>query len=123
MQNVFVSTVVSYEPKVSNPEENKFIFKYEITIQNDSAIPIQLLRRTWHIFDLSYGFALVKGEGVIGLQPEILPGERFTYFSFCNLQSGLGSMTGFYDVLNLINRRERRVDIPKFTLIADMLLN
>jgi len=121
--DIKVSVYPEYDIKNSFPSENRFVFRYNITIENLGKDPIQLLRRKWMIYDVGFGFTEVEGDGVIGLTPEILPGEDFTYFSNVMLKSGIGSMTGIYYCLNLENNEELQIDVPKFNLVADLLGN
>lgn len=79
--DIKVSVVPQYDTKNSFPAENRFVFRYNITIENLGRDAVQLLRRKWLIFDLGFGFTEVAGEGVIGLTPIIEPGDDFTYFS------------------------------------------
>ncbi len=121
--NVKVTVIPEYDRKNSYPSENRFVFKYYITIENLGTEPLQLLKRKWLIYDVGYGFTEVMGEGVIGLTPEILPGEYFTYFSNVMLMSGVGNMSGNYLVKNLSNGKELEIDIPKFNLMSEVLNN
>ncbi|AZI66263.1 Co2+/Mg2+ efflux protein ApaG [Kaistella daneshvariae] len=121
--DIKVSVLPQYDIKNSFPSENRFVFRYNITIENLGKEPIQLLRRKWLIYDLGFGFTEVAGEGVIGLTPEILPGEDFTYFSNVMLRSGVGNMSGIYYCKNLANNEELEIVVPKFSLVADVLTN
>ncbi|MEN2436136.1 Co2+/Mg2+ efflux protein ApaG [Weeksellaceae bacterium A-14] len=121
--NVKVTVIPEYDRKNSYPSENRFVFKYYSTIENLGTEPLQLLKRKWLIYDVGYGFTEVMGEGVIGLTPEILPGEYFTYFSNVMLMSGVGNMSGNYLVKNLSNGKELEIDIPKFNLMSEVLNN
>ncbi|WP_226064437.1 Co2+/Mg2+ efflux protein ApaG [Kaistella polysaccharea] len=121
--DIKVSVFPVYDIKNSFPSENRFVFRYNITIENLGKEPIQLLRRKWLIYDLGFGFTEVAGEGVIGLTPEILPGEDFTYFSNVMLRSGVGNMSGIYYCKNLVNNEEMEIEVPKFGLVADVLTN
>lgn len=121
--NIRVSVVPEYDSKNSFPAENRFTFRYHVTIENLGEIPIQLMKRRWLIYDVGFGFTEVSGEGVIGLTPRIEPGERFTYFSNVVLRSTVGSMTGGYFCENLLTGEGFLVDIPKFNLVAEVLSN
>lgn len=121
--NIKVTARPVYDSKNSYPLENRFVFRYDITIENQSRVPIQLLRREWLIYDLGFGFTEVKGEGVIGLTPVILPGNDFDYFSNVLLSSGVGYMTGVYQFRNLLTEEIFDVEIPKFKLHSLVLCN
>lgn len=121
--NIKVSVLPEYDIMNSFPSENRFVFRYNITIENLSKDPVRLLRRKWLIYDVGFGFTEVEGDGVIGLTPEILPGEDFTYFSNVMLRSGVGNMSGIYYCTNLLNNEEMQIAVPKFNLFAELLNN
>lgn len=121
--NIKISVIPEYDKKNSFPSENRFVFKYYITIENKGDFPIKLLKRKWLIFDVSHGFTEVVGDGVIGLMPEIGVGEHFTYFSNVMLHSGVGNMTGKYLLENMDSEEHFEVEIPKFELVSDIVNN
>lgn len=122
-QDIRVSVIPVYDVKNSAPSSHRFIFRYNVFIENFGAAPVRLLRRKWLIHDLGYGFSEVEGEGVIGLLPEIGPDNDFTYFSNVMLQSGMGYMLGTYLLENMDTGDTFYVEIPKFQLYAAMLAN
>ena len=119
--NVDVTTV--YDNLNSYPSENRFVFRYNINIENFSPFPVKLLSRKWMIYDLGYGFTEVEGVGVIGLTPVIAEGEHFDYFSNVILKSGVGNMQGIYVFENQETNEVFEVDIPKFNLVSEVLSN
>lgn len=120
---VKISVETVYQPEYSNPANEHFMFAYQICIENLSEYTVQLLRRHWHIFD-SYGSKReVEGEGVVGEQPIIEPGEKHIYVSGCNLKTDMGSMQGTYLMQRLIDDQLFEVDIPAFQLIAPYRMN
>ena len=121
--NIRVSAEPVYDYKNSYPSENRFVFRYNIFIENLGNIPVQLLRRKWLIYDVGYGFTEVAGDGVIGLTPELMPESDFSYFSNVILRSGVGNMSGTYTFRNLISDEIFEVEIPKFTLHSLVLCN
>ena len=121
--DIKVSVIPEYNVKNSFPSENRFVFRYQITIENLSEFPIKLLRRKWLIYDVGYGFTEVTGDGVIGLTPEIHPGETFRYFSNVILKSGIGNMSGTYFCTQLLTNDAMEIEIPKFNLVAEVLSN
>lgn len=121
--DIKVSVVPHYDIKNSYPAENRFVFRYNIKIENLSRTPIQLLRRKWLIYDLGFGFSEVSGDGVIGLTPVIEPGQDFTYFSNVLLRSGVGSMQGIYFCRNLETGEDIEIKVPKFNLVSNVLSN
>ncbi len=121
--DVKVTVVPEYDSKNSYPSENRFVFKYYISIENLSNEPFKLLKRKWLIFDVGFGFTEVSGDGVIGLTPEILSGDAFTYFSNVMIRSGVGNMSGKYLLQNSVTKENFEIDIPKFNLLAEVLSN
>ncbi len=118
-----ISVRTKYHPGYSRPDSAHFVFSYIITIQNTSNEKVQLLRRHWFIFDSCGENREVEGEGVVGQQPVLLPGDVYEYESSCNLLTDMGSMRGTY----LFERRSDGarfvVEIPEFALEAEMKLN
>lgn len=122
-QGIKVIVSSKYRAEHSNPEAGNYIFSYHITIENKGHEPVKLLRRHWFIFDSSGSHKEVEGEGVVGQQPVINPGESYSYESACNLFTDIGSMHGIYQVQNLSNNKFIEVEIPRFELIAKQRLN
>ncbi|NQX91502.1 MAG: Co2+/Mg2+ efflux protein ApaG [Flavobacteriales bacterium] len=118
-----VSAQSFYESSYSSPEENRFIFSYQIVIENKSDAPFQLLRRKWEIFDSIGETRFVEGKGVIGEQPVILPGQTYTYRSACDLRSDFGKMSGSYLMVNKDSQDLIHAEIPTFELVSSWLLN
>lgn len=117
-QGVKVSVTTEFQGDYSNPEENHFVFTYKIRIENNSSNTIQLQRRRWYIIDILGVNREVEGEGVIGQQPIIEPGEFHEYVSGCNLTSGIGKMVGTYQMERLIDGSLFSVLVPEFTMIV-----
>lgn len=122
-EGVKVSVETVYQPEYSNPENQHYMFAYKIKIENLSDHSIQVLRRHWFIFDSNGSRREVEGDGVVGQQPIIDPGEQHEYVSGCNLKSDMGCMDGNYQVLREIDGSHFEVKIPKFMLIAPHRLN
>jgi len=120
---VKVSVETFYQPEYSNPVAHEFMFAYRIHIRNENDFPVQLLSRHWFIFDSEGSRREVTGEGVVGVQPVIRPGESYQYISGCNLRSEMGRMFGHYTLKNTANHHEFQVGIPVFYMIAPMKLN
>jgi ApaG protein len=112
-----------YQPDYSNVGNNEYMFAYKITIENHNNFPVQLLRRHWHIYDSNGSIKEVEGEGVVGVQPKINPGEFYQYVSGCNLRTDIGKMQGSYLMLNLNTNKHFDVFIPSFNLIVPFKLN
>ena len=118
-----ISTRVSFKKEYSEPDKNYFVFFYRITIENYSDAEVQLLRRHWDIFDSNSVKTVVEGEGVIGEKPIIAPGGLFSYESACNLETGMGKMGGFYEMMHTENGDIFEVEIPFFTMEVPYMLN
>ena len=117
-EGVEVSVESFYQPDYSNPISAEFMFAYRITIENHNQFPVKLLRRHWHIFDSNGQNREVEGEGVVGVQPILNPGERYQYVSGCNLRTEMGKMYGTYLMENSNNKKEFQVNIPSFEMIV-----
>ncbi len=122
-EGVTISVETFYQPEYSNPVTNEFMFAYRISIENNNTFPVQLLRRHWSIFDSNSDYREVEGEGVIGVQPKINPGEKYQYVSGCNLKSEIGKMHGIYFMENCHNKQTFLVNIPAFEMIVPLKLN
>lgn len=122
-EGVKVSVDTIYQPEYSTPSNEHFMHAYKVRIENLGAQAVQLLSRHWYIFD-GYGqIREVQGEGVVGLQPIIYPGESHEYISGCHLSSDMGCMWGNYTMLRLDTGEEFEVAIPRFNLVAPFRLN
>jgi len=122
-EGVKVSVETVYQSEYSNPENDHFMFAYHITIENLGQHSIQLLRRHWVIYDSNGSKREIEGEGVVGLQPIIAPGEQHDYVSGCNLQSEMGYMEGSYQMLREIDGSIFNAHIPRFSLVAPFRMN
>jgi ApaG protein len=100
-----------------------FAFGYQITIQNISTDPVQLISRYWIIKDALNHTETVSGEGVIGKKPILQPGESHIYNSGCLLTSPVGAMKGNYEMVNFTTNNSFKVNIPSFKLNAPYALN
>jgi ApaG protein len=122
-QGIKVTVETEYQPAYSSPSQYHFVFTYRITIENQSEYTIQLMRRHWNIFDAGFTMREVEGEGVVGQQPVLEPGQNHQYVSGCNLKSGIGKMIGTYEMERVVDGTKMRVNIPEFTMIAPLRLN
>ena len=93
---VGVKVLTTYLPSHSRPEEDHYTFAYTITVSNAGDVPVQLLSRHWIITDADGEEQEVRGEGVVGEQPVIAPGDSFRYTSGATLTSPVGCMQGSY---------------------------
>lgn len=101
----------------SDPADDTFVFTYDVEVENEGEAPAQLLFRHWTIHDSAGEDTEVDGEGVVGEQPSLAPGESHGYRSYCVLRSPLGYMEGYYTFVRPDGRRFR-VDVPRFHLRA-----
>ncbi len=122
-QGVKVSVETEYQPTYSSPSQFHYVFTYRITIENQSEFTIQLLRRHWHIYDAGFTPREVEGEGVVGQQPVLEPGQNHQYVSGCNLKSGIGKMVGTYQMERIVDGVKFEVVVPEFTMVAPLRLN
>ena len=113
--NIKVEVQTQYIEEQSQPEQDRYIFAYAITIQNTGKVPAQLLSRHWIITDANNKTQEVKGEGVVGEQPHLKPGEQFRYTSGTMLETPVGSMQGTYQMV-ADDGVEFDADIPEFIL-------
>ncbi len=122
-EGVKVSVEAEYQPEYSSPSQYHYVFTYRVTIENNSDKTIQVLTREWFIQDIGHSLRKVAGEGIVGQQPVIEPGNTHQYVSGCNLKSGIGSMTGHYGIERLMDGKKLTISIPKFQMIAPFKLN
>jgi ApaG protein len=120
---VRVSVQTEYQPDYSSPRQAHYVFAYKVTIENASAHTVQLLRRHWYICDSNGIVKEVEGEGVVGQQPVLEPGDMHEYVSGCNLKTDIGKMKGTYLMERVVDGKKMQVIIPEFTLIAPYRLN
>jgi|GEM_PF-37206 len=120
--NVTVSVESKYHD-LNSEQSDDHIFVYRVNISNQGDEPVQLLRRHWFIFDSLGTHSEVQGEGVVGEQPLLLPGESHEYVSWSPLKSDLGKMSGHYTFVNVRDGQEFVVDIPEFMLMPKYLMN
>ena len=113
--NISIDIEPKYIEEQSDPDKNKYVFSYDVTIRNKSAVGVQLLARHWHITDANERVKEVLGEGVVGKQPHLDPEGEFTYTSWAILETPTGHMHGTYHLVDEGGERFE-TDIPAFTL-------
>jgi ApaG protein len=118
-----ISVETKFHTEHSDPENNTFLFLYHITIENTSEYTVKLIARHWDIFDSSSESRTVDGDGVIGEQPVLEPGETFDYESACDLRTDIGKMKGRYLMERLPDKARFYVTIPEFELVVPNRLN
>lgn len=104
-----------YIQEQSLPEKNRYVFAYTVTITNTGSMSAKLLRRHWIITDANNKIQEVHGEGVIGEQPHLKPGQSFQYTSGAMLETPVGCMEGTYDMI-ADDELEFDAAIPVFSL-------
>jgi ApaG protein len=120
--SIRVDVITNYVEDQSSPPEGRFVFSYTITIRNEGSVPARLLTRHWVITDANGKVQEVAGEGVVGEQPHLLPGQGFRYSSGAILETPVGAMQGSY---RMVADDGQQFDAPiaPFTLAIPGLLN
>ena len=106
---ISVEVETSYVDEQSDPNERRYVFSYTITIRNEGAVPARLLTRHWIITDANGKVQEVRGDGVVGEQPHLKPGQGFRYSSGAVLETPVGAMQGSYE---MIDDEGQRFDAP-----------
>ena len=114
-RNIRVAVKPQFLNDQSDPNENRYLWAYHITIENQGAETVQLLRRHWHITDARGRVREVEGPGVIGVQPVIAPGKSHQYSSGVPLETPSGFMAGSFQMKNEAGEGFD-VTIPMFAL-------
>lgn len=109
-------------PDQSDPDGSRYVFAYTIAIRNAGALPAQLLSRHWIITDGEGAVQEVRGQGVVGEQPLLQPGESFEYTSGCALATPVGTMKGTYQMVAADGTRFDAA-IPEFVLAMPRVLH
>ncbi|HTI30596.1 MAG TPA: Co2+/Mg2+ efflux protein ApaG [Sphingomonas sp.] len=115
--DVTVRVSVSFLPEQSMPDKGQWFWAYHVRVENGSDMAVQLMSRRWIIADGRGQRHVIEGEGVIGEQPVIAPGENYDYVSGCPLGTPTGSMQGAY-IMIAEDGSSFEVAIPKFALTA-----
>ena len=97
--HIDVRVKTQYIDEQSDPDADRYVFSYTITIANDGDVPAKLLSRHWYITNANNEVQEVVGEGVVGEQPYLRPGEQFQYTSGTILETPVGSMHGTYQMI------------------------
>jgi len=94
-----VDVETSYVEEQSDPKERRFVFSYTITLRNEGLVPAKLLTRHWIITDANGKVQEVRGDGVVGEQPHLKPGQGFRYSSGVGIETPVGAMQGSYQMV------------------------
>lgn len=111
-----------YIESQSSPDEERFVFAYTVTIRNLGRTPVQLLSRYWLITNGNGRETEVQGEGVVGEQPHIEPGNDYQYTSGAVIETPFGTMEGHYEMVDAQGTRFR-IAIPVFRLALPTLIH
>ncbi|MCS2149199.1 Co2+/Mg2+ efflux protein ApaG [Scandinavium manionii] len=111
-----------YIESQSSPDDERYVFAYTVTIRNLGRGSVQLLGRYWLITNGHGHETEVQGEGVIGVQPHIAPGNEYQYTSGAVLETPLGTMQGHYDMIDA-DGNPFSIDIPVFRLAVPALIH
>lgn len=119
---VDVEVATRYLDDQSEPEQDRFVFAYTIRIRNRGDVPARLMTRHWRITDANGQVQEVDGDGVVGEQPRLEPGEAFEYTSGAVLETALGTMQGRYGMV-ADDGTHFDAPIPAFTLSVPRTLH
>ena len=116
-----VDVETNYVEEQSDPKERRFVFAYTITLRNEGQMPAKLLTRHWIITDADGKVQEVRGDGVVGEQPHLKPGQGFRYSSGTMIATPVGAMQGTYQ---MVSDDGERFDapIPPFRLAMPGIL-
>lgn len=117
-----IDVATNYIVDQSEPDVGRYVFAYTITIENLGDLPARLLSRHWVITDANGKVQEVKGDGVVGEQPHLNPGEIFRYSSGAVLETPVGAMQGSYR-MKADNGTHFEAPIPPFTLAVPGVLH
>jgi ApaG protein len=120
--NIIVEATPFFIAEQSVPEQNRYVFAYTISITNEGTVSAQLLQRHWLITDANGKIQEVRGDGVIGEQPYLKPGETFRYTSGAILETPVGIMQGHY-IMRSDDGDDFNATIPQFTLSIPRVLH
>jgi ApaG protein len=119
---ISIEVATDYVDDQSEPDVGRYVFAYTITISNKGNVPAKLLSRHWLITDANGKVQEVRGDGVVGEQPHLNPGEKFRYSSGAVLETPVGAMQGSYR-MKADNGISFDAPIPPFTLAVPGVLH
>ena len=120
--SISIDVATDYVDDQSDPDVDRYVFAYTITIANDGDVAARLMSRHWVITDGNGKVQEVSGDGVVGEQPHLNPGEQFRYSSGAVLETPVGAMQGRYR-MQADDGIDFDAPIPAFTLAVPGLLN
>jgi len=119
---ISIAVRTTYVPAQSEPTRHRFVFAYTVTITNNGSVPARLMTRHWLITDGNERTQEVRGDGVVGEQPYLIPGTSFEYTSGTVLETPVGVMRGSYQMMADDGTRFD-AEIPAFTLSVPQTLH
>lgn len=122
MHSIEITVKTHFIASHSDAASNEYTFAYSITITNHSKQTVQLLKRAWKITDADHKITRVAGDGVVGEQPQIAPGESYCYTSGTVLATPIGTMEGFYTMIDA-EGTTFDVEIPSFRLAIPNIIH
>lgn len=125
-EEVTISANSIYQEAYSTPEKQQYVFAYRIRIKNNSDNTVTLLSRVWEVIDATGARRIVEGEGVVGQQPDILPGQFYEYTSWVQFATPIGAMQGHYVMRRLESNGQESLfpaAVPRFLSVAPEVLN
>jgi ApaG protein len=120
--NITVNVEPFYIEDQSAPDQNRYVFAYTVNIRNNGRAAAKLVSRHWIITDANGKIQEVRGQGVVGEQPFLRPGEAFQYTSGAVLDTAVGTMRGFYQMVGE-DGNQFNAEIPSFTLSVPRTLH
>src|ERR1700742_2034291 len=117
-----IEVETTYLDEQSDPKERRYVFSYTITIRNEGSVSARLLPRHWVITDANGKVQEVRGEGVVGEQPHLKPGQGFRYSSGAVLETPVGTMQGSYQMVT-DDGAQFEAPIPAFRLAMPGMLH
>lgn len=120
--SVLVHAEAFYLPEQSDEVADRYAFAYRITITNTGTAAAQLLSRHWVIKDMEDRIQEVQGDGVVGEQPVLEPGQHFEYMSSASIATPIGSMQGNYRMQSA-DGKQFDAEIPSFVLAMPRTLH
>lgn len=122
-KGIKVTVTCNYQEEASNPALSRFIHSYKVRIENLSKSTVKLISRYWKITDGDGSKREVKGDGVVGEQPTLMPGDKHIYSSWCPLSFPTGKMEGHFNMKDMETAEMFSVQIPAFVLVPDFKEN
>ncbi|HJP37797.1 MAG: Co2+/Mg2+ efflux protein ApaG [Gammaproteobacteria bacterium] len=121
-QSIQIDVETNYLADQSDMEDQRYVFAYTVTIRNTGKLAVQLLTRCWLVTDAGGKVREIRGDGVVGEQPRIRPGEYHRYSSLSIITTPVGTMEGSYGMIDAEDEKFL-VSIPVFRLAMPGILN